>query len=200
MIKEENFLNRELSWLKFNERVLNEANERSTPLLERLKFIVITSSNLDEFFMIRVGGLKQQVENGSDKKDDTGLTATQQLQLIDERVRDLGRKQYRFLKKILTDMEEEKIYLRKIENLSVIGRKWLDEYFYNHIYPALTTIAVDKNQAFPFLANRSLNLAVLVGRDTEENQIMIIPVPSTLPRVIEVPEQGVGNSFIFWRM
>ena len=195
--KEENFLNRELSWLKFNERVLNEANERSTPLLERLKFIVITSSNLDEFFMIRVGGLKQQVENGSDKKDDTGLTATQQLKLIDERVRDLGRKQYRFLKKILTDMEEEKIYLRKVDNLSVIERKWLDEYFYNHIYPALTTIAVDKNQAFPFLANRSLNLAVLVGRDTEESQIMIIPVPSTLPRVIEVPEQGVGNSFIF---
>lgn len=195
--KEENFLNRELSWLKFNERVLNEANERSTPLLERLKFIVITSSNLDEFFMIRVGGLKQQVENGSDKKDDTGLTATQQLKLIDERVRDLGRKQYRFLKKILTEMEEEKIYLRKVENLSVIERKWLDEYFYNHIYPALTTIAVDKNQVFPFLANRSLNLAVLVGRGTEENQIMIIPVPSTLPRVIEVPEQGVGNSFIF---
>lgn len=194
--KEENFLNRELSWLKFNERVLNEANEGSTPLLERLKFIVITSSNLDEFFMIRVGGLKQQVENGSEKKDDTGLTAVEQLELIDERVRDLVRKQYRFLKKVMNCMEEEKIYLQKVTELSAVGRKWLDEYFYNHIYPALTTVTVDKNQAFPFLANRSLNLAVLVRIGTEESQIIIIPIPNVLPRVIEVPEQGTGTTFV----
>ena len=194
--KEENFLNRELSWLKFNERVLNEANQESTPLLERLKFIVITSSNLDEFFMIRVGGLKQQVENGSEKKDDTGLTAVEQLRLIDERVRDLVRKQYRFLKKVINSMEEEKIYLQKVENLSATSRKWLDEYFYNHIYPALTTVTVDKNQAFPFLANRSLNLAVLVKLGTEESQMIIIPIPSVLPRVIEVPEQGAGTTFV----
>jgi len=195
--KEENFLNRELSWLKFNDRVLNEASDPSTPLLERLKFIVITSSNLDEFFMIRVGGLKQQVENGSEKKDDTGLTATQQLKLIDKCVRSLVHKQYRFLKKIMTCMEEEKIHLREVEQLSVIGRKWLDEYFYNHIYPILTTVAVTKSQPFPFLANRSLNLAVLVRRRMEEGQIIIIPVPSVLPRVIEVPGQGAGNTFIF---
>lgn len=195
--KEENFLNRELSWLKFNDRVLNEASELGTPLLERLKFIVITSSNLDEFFMIRVGGLKQQVENGSNKKDDTGLTAAEQLELIDNRVRSLVRKQYCFFKEIMTSLEEEKIYLRKVEQLSIIGRKWLDEYFYNNIYPNLTTVAVDKNQSFPFLANRSLNLAVLVSRGMEEDQIIIIPVPSVLPRVIEVPEQGADTVFIF---
>lgn len=195
--KEENFLNRELSWLKFNDRVLNEASQLSTPLLERLKFIVITSSNLDEFFMIRVGGLKQQVENGSDKKDDAGLIATEQLKLIDERVRSLVRKQYRLLKKIMIYMKEKDIYLRKVEQLSIIGRKWLDDYFYNNIYPVLTTVAVDKSQPFPFLANRSLNLAVLVRRGTEEGQIIIIPVPSVLPRIIEVPGQGAGNTFIF---
>ncbi len=195
--EEENFLNRELSWLKFNERVLNEANEPSNPLLERLKFIGITSSNLDEFFMVRVGGLKQQVENQTDKKDDTGLTATEQLKLIDQRVRALVCKQYRFFQKIKISMEKEEIYLRKVKDISALGRKWLDEYFYNHIYPVLTIIAVEKNQSFPFLANRSLNLAVLVGRGTEESQIIIIPVPSALPRIIEVPEQGTGTTFIF---
>ena len=112
--KESNFLNRELSWLKFNDRVLNESNYLSKPLLERLKFIAITSSNLDEFFMIRVAGLKQQVESGITKKDDTGLTAAQQLVLIDHSVRNLVQKQYRLLKKIIGCMEKENIFFSEI--------------------------------------------------------------------------------------
>lgn len=195
--EEKNFLNRELSWLKFNERVLNEANDISKPLLERLKFIVITSSNLDEFFMIRVAGLKQQVESGIAKKDAAGLNAAEQLRLIDDSVRALVGKQYRFLKKIIDCMKDEKIYFRNIESLTIDGRHWLDDYFYNTIYPSLTPLAIHCNHPFPLLNNRSLNLVVLLNRGTEESQIAIIPVPSTLPRIIEVPNQGAGNTFVF---
>ncbi len=195
--KEEHFLNRELSWLKFNERVLNEADDLSKPLLERLKFIVITSTNLDEFFMIRVAGLKQQVESGTRKKDDTGLNAAQQLEQIDSSVRKLVSKQYRIFKKIINCMEEEQIFFPPIESLSLSSRQWLDDYFYNTIYPILTPLAINSSHPFPLLANKSLNLAVLLSRKTEESQIAIIPVPSVLPRIIEVPDQGMGNHFIF---
>jgi len=195
--KEENFLNRELSWLKFNERVLNEANDLSKPLLERLKFIIITSSNLDEFFMIRVAGLKQQVESKINKKDDTGLNAVEQLKLIDHSVRALVRKQYFFLKKIIDCMQDENIYFCNVESLSIADRQWLDDYFYNTIYPLLTPFAIHSSHHFPLLTNRSLNLAVLLSRSGEDSQIAIIPLPSVLQRIIEVPNQGKGNIFIF---
>lgn len=195
--KEENFLNREISWLKFNDRVLNEANEPSTPLLERLKFIAIASSNLDEFFMIRVAGLKHQVANGSNRRDDAGLTAEQQLILIDQQVRTLVRKQYRYFKESKECLEKEEIYFKKVETLSGAGKKWLDNYFHNQIYPILTTLVVGEGQSFPFLANRSLNLAVLLYGGREESQITVIPIPSSLPRIMEVPEQGSGTTLIF---
>ena len=138
--KEEYYLNRELSWLKFNDRVLNEANDMSKPLLERLKFVAIASSNLDEFFMIRVAGLKQQVESGIAKKDTASLGAEEQLRLIDDSVRDFEKKKYRFLKKIIECMEQEKIFFRNVEGLSSAGRQWMDDYFYNTIYPILTPL------------------------------------------------------------
>ncbi len=191
------FLNRELSWLQFNERVLNEANDPKSPLLERLKFIAITSSNLDEFFMIRVAGLKQQVESGISKRDAAGLNAVTQLKLIDRSVRMLVRKQYRYLRKIILCMQNENIKFPSIESLSTVERQWLDDYFYNTIYPILTPLAINASHPFPLLANRSLNLAVLLGRGKEESQIAIIPVPSVLPRIIEVPDQGAGKAFLF---
>ncbi|MBP2625310.1 MAG: Polyphosphate kinase [Firmicutes bacterium] len=195
--KEEYFLNRELSWLKFNDRVLNEANDLSKPLLERLKFVAIASSNLDEFFMIRVAGLKQQVESGISKKDAAGLGAEEQLRLIDQSVRNLVHKQYRFLKRIIDCMQQENIFLKNVEGLSSTGREWMDDYFYNTIYPILTPLAINASHPFPLLANKTLNLAVLLSRSKEESQIAIIPVPSVLPRIIEVPDQGKGNTFIF---
>lgn len=195
--KEEYFLNRELSWLKFNDRVLNEANDMSKPLLERLKFVAIASSNLDEFFMIRVAGLKQQVESGIAKKDNASLGAEEQLTLIDHSVRNLERKKYRFLKKIMDCMEQENIFFRNVESLSMAGRQWMDDYFYNTIYPILTPLAINASHPFPLLANKTLNLAVLLSRGTEESQIAIIPVPSVLPRIIEVPDQGNSNTFVF---
>ncbi|MBC8016770.1 MAG: RNA degradosome polyphosphate kinase [Sporomusaceae bacterium] len=195
--KEEYFLNRELSWLKFNDRVLNEANDMSKPLLERLKFVAIASSNLDEFFMIRVAGLKQQVESGIAKKDNASLSAEKQLSLIDHSVRGLERKKYRFLKKIIDSMEQENIFFRNVEGLSIAGRQWMDDYFYNTIYPILTPLAINASHPFPLLANKTLNLAVLLSRGKDESQIAIIPVPSVLPRIIEVPDQGNGNTFVF---
>ena len=195
--KEEYFLNRELSWLKFNDRVLNEANALRKPLLERLKFIAIASSNLDEFFMIRVAGLKQQVESGILKKDAAGLGAEEQLRLIDHNVRNMVRKQYRFLAKIIDCMQQEDIHFKNVEGLSSAGREWMDDYFYNTIYPILTPLAINASHPFPLLANKTLNLAVLLSRSAEEHQIAIIPVPSVLPRLIEVPDQGKGQTFIF---
>ncbi len=195
--KEQNFLNRELSWLKFNERVLNESNSLTKPLLERLKFVAITSSNLDEFFMIRVAGLKQQVEMGITKKDDAGLNPQDQLRLIDQSVRKLVQKKYRFLKKIMECMETESIFFSAIEGLSPAGREWMDNYFHNTIYPLLTPLAINASHPFPLLGNRSLNLAVLLARGVEDSQIAIVPVPSVLPRIIEVPGQGIGHTFVF---
>lgn len=195
--KEQNFLNRELSWLKFNERVLNEANSPTKPLLERLKFVAITSSNLDEFFMIRVAGLKQQAEMGVARKDDAGLTASEQLNLIDQQVRKLVQKKYRFLEKVITYMEAENIFFNTIDELTLEGREWLDDYFHNTIYPLLTPLAINASHPFPLLANRSLNLVVSLTRGVKESQIAIVPLPSVLPRIIEVPDQGAGNTFIF---
>lgn len=195
--KEQNFLNRELSWLKFNERVLKEANSLTKPLLERLKFVAITSSNLDEFFMIRVAGLKQQAESRIEKKDDAGLDAKQQLSLIDQSVRNLVQKKYRVLQKIMTCMEDESIFFSGIEELSPTGREWMDQYFHETIYPLLTPLAINASHPFPLLSNRSLNLVVLLARGVEESQIAIVPVPSVLPRIVKVPNQGEGNTFVF---
>lgn len=194
--KEQYFLNRELSWLKFNGRVLEEANDPGKPLLERLKFVTIASSNLDEFFMIRVAGLKQQAESGIDKKDPAGLNAQDQLRLIALDVREIVRLQYWYLKKILGGMQNHDIYLSDVNSLSVNGRQWVENYFYNTTYPLLTPLAVNASHPFPLLANRSLNLAVLLSKGKDEVQTAIIPVPSALPRIVEVPDQGVGKQFV----
>lgn len=195
--KEHNFLNRELSWLKFNERVMQEANDPGKPLLERLKFVAIASSNLDEFFMIRVAGLKQQVESGIVKKDAAGFNAQEQLALIGQSVREMVRLQYLYLKKILGGMQNHDIYVNDVQSLSGNGKQWVESYFYNTIYPILTPLAVNASHPFPLLANRSLNLAILLSKGKEEMQTAILPVPSALPRMIEVPDQGVGKLFVF---
>lgn len=193
---EQHFLNRELSWLKFNERVLEEANDSGKPLLERLKFVAIASSNLDEFFMIRVAGLTQQFESGIDKKDQAGFNAEEQLRLIGQSVREFVRIKYWYLKKILGGLQNHDIYLSGVDSLSVSGRQWVESYFYNTIYPILTPLAVNASHPFPLLANKSLNLAVSLSKGKDDSQTAIIPVPSVLPRIIEVPDQGVSKQFV----
>ncbi|HEY3425157.1 MAG TPA: RNA degradosome polyphosphate kinase [Negativicutes bacterium] len=192
----EYFINRELSWLKFNTRVLEEADDRRKPLLERLRFIAITSSNLDEFFMIRVAGLKHQLESGVNKQDAAGLSVELQIQYIADTVHDMVKVEYRYLKNILHDLEQNDIYVSDLASLNDKGREWVERYFHNTIYPVLTPMALDGGHPFPFLANRSLNLGVLMTREKGEQSAAVLPVPSVLPRIIEVPGQGKKKRFV----
>lgn len=194
--KQEYFINRELSWLKFNMRVLNEANEKNNPLLERLKFIAITSSNLDEFFMIRVAGLKHQKDSGINKVDAAGLTVEQQLAEIAVVTHELVQCQYRYLKKNLQALEEQQLYFVTPEKLPEKTLEWIESYFYTTLYPVLTPMGVDAGHPFPLLANRTLNLVVTLRRQEEESRA-VIPVPGVLPRIIELPGQSRKKRFVF---
>lgn len=191
------FINRELSWLKFNQRVLNEAAAKDVPLLERLRFIAITSSNLDEFFMIRVAGLKQQQESGVQKTDIAGLTAERQLSQITEAAQGLIKLQYRYFRAVTGKLTEHELFLSRMADLSDKGKEWVEAFFNNTVYPVITPMGLDASHPFPFLANRTLNLAVgLRGRDGTES-FAVVQVPGVLPRIIEVPVYSKRRVFIF---
>ena len=193
----EYFFNRELSWLKFNLRVLREAEVKTTPVLERLKFIAITSSNLDEFFMVRVAGLWDQYENGVTRKDPSGLSVREQLRMISQ----AAHEQMKLESKILTDVLEDLKKaggpeIKTIDACSEEGREWLENYYQEVVYPVLTPMAVDASRPFPFLGNKTLNLAVqLITIDGEES-MSVVQVPSLLPRLIEIPVEE-KRTFIY---
>lgn len=204
------YLNRELSWLQFNKRVLQEAVDDSNPLLEKLKFLAITSSNLDEFFMIRVAGLKHQTENNITRRDIASMTPAEQIESISETCQQLVARQYVYLKDILSMLKKEGLSFVKPEEMTGEQMKWLESYFEREIFPVVTPMAVDSSHPFPFLASKSLNIAMLLERNErdslvdEENDIdiktAIVPVPSVLPRVIRLPDDGKNSkmhSFIF---
>lgn len=193
----ENFFNRELSWLKFNKRVVGEADVMETPLLERLKFIAISSSNLDEFFMIRVSGLKHWVAAGVHKVDAAGMTVRDQLRRIAEDNHDLVKQQYRYLKTILQGLEERRIYFTDMDSLSGKSREWVKEYFHRTIFPVVTPMAINSSHPFPFLANRSLNMVAVLTRDKGEPVTAVIQVPTVLPRIVEVPSGDDKRQFVF---
>lgn len=191
------YLNRELSWLAFNERVLEEAVDPNNPLLEKLKFLAITASNLDEFFMIRVSGLKHQVENGVERRDIANMTPAEQLAGISEACQTLVARQYACLKNILASLEKEGLCFIEPDEASEAQRRWLDEYFEREIFPVVTPMAVNSSHPFPFLASKSLNLAMLLEKnEKKENaddddidvKTAIVPVPSVLPRIIALPQ------------
>ncbi|WP_346353108.1 RNA degradosome polyphosphate kinase [Azotosporobacter soli] len=193
----EHFINRELSWLKFNSRVMDEAKQLDKPVLERLKFIAITSSNLDEFFMIRVAGLKSQLEAGVNKFDAAGLTVRQQVDGIGEAAHELVKEQYKVLRALLAELTQHEIIISEEKNLPEKARHWVEQYFRQTVYPVITPLAVDASHPFPFLASRSLNLAVLLLRGKDEEQLAVIQVPAVLPRLVEVPNQGKKRTFLF---
>lgn len=192
----EYFFNRELSWLKFNRRVLGEADVKHKPLLERLKFLAITSSNLDEFFMIRVAGLKHQLESGVNKVDAAGLSVRQQLICIAEDAHELVKLQYKFLKSIQAELAQVGVEFVDIAGLDEQTQEWLESYFKKTIFPVITPMAVDAGHPFPFLANRSLNLAVLLCREQGDDCAAVIQVPAVLPRILEVPTSGIKRQFV----
>jgi polyphosphate kinase len=194
--KPDYFINRELSWLKFNLRVLREAQDKRNPLLERVRFIGITGSNLDEFFMIRVAGLRRQLENGVNKLDAAGLTVEEQLRQISLSTHELVKKMYNYLRVLRREMEKEDIFFATVDELPDKNRAWTERYFHNTIYPVLTPLAVDSSHPFPFLLNRSLNLAVEL-RQGGETRTAVIQVPSVLPRIVETPATGRKRRFVF---
>ena len=185
------YFNRELSWLEFNSRVLNEALDSRTPLLERLKFAAIFSSNLDEFFMVRVAGLKQQVQAGVAKLTPDGRTPLEQLIAISDRLRPLVKEQDHLFEYTLRNLLiHHGIYLINYVDLDQEQRTYLHQYFDENIFPVLTPLAVDPSHPFPYISNLSLNLGVVVrDPDTEEEHFARVKVPGVLPRFVALPSE-----------
>ncbi|MBE5909749.1 RNA degradosome polyphosphate kinase [Pseudobutyrivibrio sp.] len=190
--------NRELSWLKFEQRVLNEATNKELPILERLKFVAITSSNLDEFFMVRVASLKDMEHAGYTKPDIAGMTPTEQLISINEKTRELVDFQYNtFNRSLMPILKEQGILIYdKYEDLNEEQLKYIDSFFMSQVYPVLTPMAFDASRPFPLIRNKSLNIAaliekkketVVVGNDMEDVEFATVQVPSVLPRFISLP-------------
>src|SRR5881398_4070094 len=190
-----NFINRELSWLEFNRRVLEEAQDQRQPLIERVKFLTIVSSNLDEFFEIRVAGIKQQIESETSDVGPDGLSATELFDRIQKRVRELVWTQYALWKnELLPELAKNGIYVREIAELSAKRTAWANRYFQQEVFPMLTPLAVDASHPFPHLLNRSHNLLVRAKtRRRGEPLHAIVQVPRVVPRLILLPRGSGAN-------
>jgi len=184
------YFNRELSWLEFNRRVLAEALDERTPLLERLKFMAIFSSNLDEFFMVRVAALKKQVAAGVSKLSADGRTAPQQLEAISEILTPMFQKQHQQFEKVLMkELTNSGINILNYVDLNQEQRTYINNYFEDYIFPVLTPLAVDPSHPFPYISNLSLNLAVVLKDPTIENELFArVKIPKALPRFVALPE------------
>ncbi len=190
------YINREISWLAFNERVLREATIESLCLQDRFKFLSIFSSNLDEFFMVRVGSLKDQVNAGYDKLDLAGLTPSQQIQKINECVLPLVKEQESLFVQTIEDAKEVDIYFRQIEDLNEEQKAELKRYFLREVYPILTPMAIDNRRPFPLLANKSIYLAV----ELEERglqRLALVQVPQNIPRLVSVGNDPKKQEYVF---
>lgn len=200
--KPQYYNNRELSWLAFNERVLEEAEDENNPLLERLKFLAIFSSNLDEFFMVRVAGLQDQLRAGFHKPENkSGLTPKEQLSKIAERTQALVRRQTEVFRHLTSKcLPKENVFVLDIKDLNLEQRQFLNELFEETIFPVLTPVAVDAYRPFPTLLGKTLNLLVMLenqGNDTElTDNVAIVQVPSVLERYIKVPSESNETVFV----
>jgi polyphosphate kinase len=184
------FLNRELSWLQFNWRVLDEARNPNHPILERLRFLSISASNLDEFYMVRVAGLRAQVRNGMDRPGLDGMTKSQQLEAIREEVAKLMDAQQACWQDIRALMEDESITLLEPHELSPKQKGWLRDDFLAHTLPVITPLAIDPAHPFPFIPNLGFALALkLQRRDGAKTMNALLPLPAGVKRFIEVPTE-----------
>jgi polyphosphate kinase len=183
------YLSRELTWLEFNDRVLHEAMDERTPLLERLKFMGIFSSNLDEFFMVRIAAIKQQIEAKVSQLTPDGRTPSEQLAVARDRVQHLVTKQHQHFETVLRPaILQHGIYLLEYFDLNQEQCNYLQTYFEEQIFPVLTPLAVDPGHPFPYISNLSLNLAVVIKHpDTGEELFARVKVPQVLPRFIVLP-------------
>ncbi len=193
------FLSRELSWLEFNGRVLEEAEDGQTPALERLKFATIAASNLDEFVMVRVAALKNAVEEDDSSPDSAGLSPAQQLQMISERAHALVDRLYAALSSaILPALQERGIRIASVDGLEASARAAVQRHFRDEVLPALTPLAIDASRPFPMLASLSLNVAVLLapGEGQTEPRLAVVQVPARLRRLVRLPLEGAAFALL----
>lgn len=182
-----NFFNRDLSWVEFNRRVLEEALNPEHPLLEKVKFVSIFSSNLDEFYMIRVSGLKEQIAANILEPTIDGLTPVEQIQQIEKRLRPMVDQLNSFwINDVVPGLRKSNVYLLRFEEFSSREQEKLKEYFKKEIYPVLTPLAFDPGRPFPYISNLSLSLAVLVRKPNGETHFARVKVPNILPRLLQV--------------
>ncbi len=195
------FLNRELSWLEFNRRVLAEARDPQVPLLERVKFFSIFSSNLDEFFEVRVAGIKQQIESDLVGQSVDGLTATERFQAIQKRVHELVDEQYVcWREQLVPELAQHGIQFLDVDELGAQDLAWLKEYYVAQVRPVLTPLAIDPAHPFPQLLNKSLNMVVQL--EMKQNgqllqHLAVVQVPRVLPRLVRLPRQDERADFVF---
>ncbi len=193
----ENYVNRELSWLEFNWRVLGEARDKSIPLFERLKFLSITASNLDEFYMVRVASLKDLVHAKYTKPDIAGLKPFEQLERIGERTHELAAVQYStYNRSLIPVLKQNGLKIVSYhEDLNEEEAAYADMYFEQNVYPVLTPMAVDSSRPFPLIRNKSLNIAALLRKKSgeEELEFAMVQVPSVLSRIVELPQGTDGE-------
>ncbi len=185
----QNFINRELSWLEFNRRVLEEALNPELPLLDKVKFISIFSSNLDEFFMIRVSGLKEQIAANVIEPSIDGLTPIEQLKKVEKEIQPMVQQIIDYWKnEIVPELKKNKIYVCEFDELNETEQTRLNDYFKKEIFPVLTPLAFDPGRPFPYISNLSLSLAVLVKKPNGEKHFARVKVPSILPRLMPISD------------
>ncbi|NMC27996.1 MAG: polyphosphate kinase 1 [Syntrophomonadaceae bacterium] len=190
------FINRELSWLEFNQRVLEEAQEAGNPLFERLKFAAIVSSNLDEFFMVRVAAIHDQISAGINSADYSGLVPQNKLELIQARVHALVENQYNCYRYALLPMlKKEKLVLVKPKDLTAKQKDYVKQYYEQNIFPLLTPLMVDENRPFPLLHNKSINIGVLM-ESSQGLSYATLELPPLLDRLVEIPAESGKRGFI----
>lgn len=183
------FTSRELSWISFNERVLLEASNQDNPLMERIKFLSIVSSNLDEFFMVRISSIRDLVKSGGKKLDIAGLKPDERLKAITKRVREQVALQYRIMMdEIMPLLCSQGVVMIRRDSMTREQSAFVEDYFHREVFPVLTPMAVDASHRFPLVLSRSLNIAVLLaGRNGKKDDFATVQVPSVLPRVVWVP-------------
>jgi len=202
-MNENYFYNRELSWVLFNKRVLSEAKDKQIPLFERIKFLSITASNLDEFFMVRVASLKDMVNADYNKPDIAGMTAAEQLEKLNVAAHELVESQYdTYNRSLLPLLKSNGLHvITKHEDLNAEQKQYVDRYFEDNVFPVLTPLAVDSSRPFPLIRNKTLNIGALVQKKNSEEpedefEFATVQVPGVLPRIVPVPAKKVTEKCV----